>query len=517
MRRDDWRKLTEIGIALLRQGQAKKALVQLQRAEKQAPKVRKIRYWLANAYRMNGQTKPALNIFRKLLVERPGDFDASFGLAFLLRDLGAPGDAAEVLLRASSQPAVTLEQLLQIAGFLRDSNQFVPAIQVCERAVELKPGQADLHFKLARLYQTTGAFDQSLGELRKLLGMKPSTGPAWTLLAQQKLFHSTDDTDYQRILTAAGQSYGREADMCIAYAFGKALDDLGQWPQAWEQYQKGNRLKSSTSPWSQTAWRQFVERSVTRTTKAESAKPGAGRNAVFIVGMPRSGTTLLEQMLDRHPDIHGRGETNLLAHFVQQLSEAGMATLAQRKAMSDEFWTQLRLEGPENGIYIDKNPLNFRYLDALFDVLPSAKVLHISRDGRESCLSCYFQLFQHKDTAFSNNLEHLVDFYSGYRRLMAHWEKQYPHHIQQINYGELVNSSDEVLKRVLRFLGADWNDTVLQVSGQRGFVRSASVWQARQPVHTRSLARWRHYYQQAPEFFDKLSAIDSNRKITGRD
>ncbi len=517
MRRDDWRKLAKNGIALLRRGQAKKALVLLQRAERQAPKEREVRYWLANAYRMNGQSNNALNIFRKLLVERPSDFDASFGLAFLLRDAGVPGDAAKVLLRASSQSTVTFEQLLQIAGFLRDSNQFVPAIQVCEKAVELKPGQADLHFKLARLYQTTGAFDQSLDELRKTLQMKPSTGPAWSLLAQQKLFHSTDDADYQRILTAAGQSYGREADMCIAFAFGKALDDLGQWPQAWEQYQKGNRLKSSTTPWSQKAWGQFVERSVSEATKAESTGPAASRNAVFIVGMPRSGTTLLEQMLDRHPDIRGRGETNLLAHFVQQLSKAGMVTLAQRNEMSDEFWTQLRLEGPENGIYIDKNPLNFRYLDALFELFPTAKVLHVRRDGRDSCLSCYFQLFQHEDTAFSSNLEHLVDFYSGYRRMMAHWEKQYPHKIQQVNYDKLVNSSGEELKRVLRFLGVDWNDAVTQTSGQRGLVRSASVWQARQPVHTRSLARWRQYYHQAHEFFDKLSAIDSDHDFTGRD
>ena len=152
MARDNWRKLTENGIALLRQSQPQKALIQMQRAERQAPKERDVRYWLANAYRMTGETNRALSIFRKLLAERPGDFDASFALAFLLRDAGAPGVAAETLLKASRQPAVTLNQLLQVTGFLRDSNQIATAIQVCERAAAMSPGQADLHFKLARLY-----------------------------------------------------------------------------------------------------------------------------------------------------------------------------------------------------------------------------------------------------------------------------------------------------------------------------------------------------------------------------
>jgi tetratricopeptide (TPR) repeat protein len=513
MTRDDWRTLIENGIALLRQSQPQKALTQMQRAERQAPKERDVRYWLANAYRMTGKTNRALSIFRNLLAERPGDFDASFALAFLLRDAGAPGDAAEVLLRASGQPAVALNQLLQITGFLRDSNQFAAAIQTCEKATAMSPAQADLHFKLARLYQATGAFDLALDALRKTLDLQPSVGPAWMVLAQQNHFRATDDVDYKRIQSAASQSYGREADMCIAFAFGKALDDLEQWPQAWAQYQKGNQLMSKVTPWNQGAWRNFVERSIKKTGKAEPAAPATGRNAVFIVGMPRSGTTLLEQMLDRHPDITGRGETNFLAHFAQQSSASGLTTGPQRKEMADGLWTQLRLDGPENGIYMDKNPLNFRYLDVLFGLLPTAKVLHVTRDGRDSCISCYFQLFQHADMAFSYSLEHLVDFYSGYRRLMASWENVYAERIYRVDYKDLVNSSDDVLVKVIRFLGTEWDDAVTQTSDQARLIRTASVWQARQPVHTRSVGRWGHYYDQVPEFFTRLSAIDSDYDV----
>jgi len=145
--------------------------------------------------------------------------------------------------------------------------------------------------------------------------------------------------------------------------------------------------------------------------------------------------------------------------------------------------------------------------------LPTAKVLHLSRDGRDSCLSCYFQLFQHADTAFSNSLDHLIAFYSGYRRLMASWEKTYPERIHRVNYDELVESSDDVIAKVLEFLGAEWDDTVTQTSNQERVVRTASVWQAKQPIHTRSVNRWRHYYNRAPVFFDRLSAIDSDYDV----
>ncbi len=508
---DDWRAMTEAGAALLRQGRPQEALQQLQLAERLAPRERDVRYWLANACRATGQLDRARALFRELLDERPGDLDASFALAFLLRDAGAPGDAAEVLSQASRQAGVTAHQLLQIAGFLRDGNQFAAAIEVCEKASRLQPDQADLQFKLARLYLATGAFERSLDALRRTLDLQPSTGPAWVALAQQRTFTSADDSEFRRIEAAAARSMGREADMCIAFAYGKALDDLGRWPQAWAQYRKGNALMSAALNWNRRAWADSVDRALARPAApgAATAAPAAGRNAIFIVGMPRSGTTLLEQMLNRHPDIVGRGELNFLAHFAGQRAASGSLNAAQRRAMGDALWTQLRLADPESGAYIDKNPLNFRHLDLLFEVLPTARVLHVARDARASCLSCYFQLFEHADAGFSYDLDDLVIFYSGYRRLMAHWERAFPGRILRVDYARLVASGTEALAEVLEFLGLPRHAAVTEATGQAGVVRSASAWQARQPVHQRSIERWRHYYDQAPDFFDRLAAIDA--------
>jgi tetratricopeptide (TPR) repeat protein len=504
----DWRKLTSEGATMLRESRPEQALALLQRAEQLAPAERDVRYWLGNAYRMNGQFARARRMFDKILTANPADLDASFALAFLLRDLGAPSDAAEALLRASRQPAVTQRQLLQIGGFLRDSNEFRAAIEVCEKALAQGPGQADLHFKLARLYQATADFERAHSSLRATLDLDASTGPAWIALAQQKPFESPEDPDFRRIEEASARSLGSEADMCVAFAYGKALDDLGRWPEAWAQYRRGNRLMAATLPWRADTWSTFVERTIAGSLQSDMATAKANRNAVFIVGMPRSGTTLLEQMLGRHPRITGRGELNFLAEFAVQSATTGFPGSRQRREMGDALWTQMRLQGAEDGPYLDKNPMNFRHLGLLFALLPSARVLHVTRDGRASCLSCFFQLFQHRDTAFTYDLGNLADFYAGYRRMMAHWESKYPDRIMRVTYEDLVGSSRELLANVLNFLDVDWDEAVVGSGAPDAVVRSASVWQARQPLHGRSVDRWRNYAELAPEFFARLAAID---------
>jgi tetratricopeptide (TPR) repeat protein len=511
---DDWRALVEAAASRLRAGELQRALADLQRAARLAPNERDVRYWLANAYRMAGEPLRSQRLFRELLAEAPDDFDASLAFAFMLREHGDPGQAAEVLTRAAARPSVTLQQLLQIVAFLRNSNNFEAAIAVCEKAAQLHDGQADLHFLLARLYQATGAFERSLAALRKTLEVQPSNGGAWLALAHQRHFRSPEDADFRKIQAAAAQAtHDREVDACLAFAYGKALDDLERWGDAWVQYQTGNRLMSGAVGWEPGSWSSTVQRTMDRRLNSRPVTSGPVRRAVFIVGMPRSGTTLLEQSLNRHPAICGRGELNLLEEFAAQLTAASPVDVEMFRQLGDFLWNQMRLQGPEDGAYIDKNPLNFRHLDVLFALLPTARVIHVVRDGRASCLSCYFQMFQHPNMAFTYQLDHLIGFYSGYRQLMAHWKKSYPGRILEVRYDELVRSSRAVLAEVLQFLGIGWDDAVLQVDGQASVVRTASAWQARQPIHQGSVHRWQNYEAQAPDFFRRLAAIDANHAL----
>ena len=166
-----------------------------------------------------------------------------------------------------------------------------------------------------------------------------------------------------------------------------------------------------------------------------------------------------------------------------------MLSTRQRSALADELWRQMRHDGPKAHAYIDKNPLNFRFLPLINAVFPQARVIHMIRDGRDSCLSSYFQLFQHPDTDFSNNLDDLVAYYADYRRLVGHW-KQIGGKLLEVRYSDLVENPAQELNRVTDYLGFSRDDAVLETGDQQRAVRTASSWQARQSLYTGSIGRW---------------------------
>jgi tetratricopeptide (TPR) repeat protein len=506
MNTPEWKTLLDAGILAVQQQSPISALQNLNEAFSLAPTERIVRYWLGNASRLNGNTARAEQLFDGLLDEDAGDANTAFAKAFLLREQGRSEDAVATLVKLVKALPQDLETQLKAAGFLRDINHFEEAIGICQQAAVLAPQRADIHIKLARLYLATGDFDNALPRLRQALGMDGSFGGAWLSLSQLQRFKSVEDRDFLALEYASHSEPEREADMCIAFALGKANDDLGRWPEAWQHFTRGNRTRKAGQPWDQEEWTRFVADSF-KTTAPAKIQP-SNRQPVFIVGMLRAGTTLLEQRLDRHPLITGRGELNFLGHMAGLFPDINKESEEQKIEIANELWTQMRLQGSPETIYIDKNPLNFRFLNFLFAVMPEAKVINIHRDGRDSCLSCFFQLFKHADANFSNDLNHLVDYYRGYRQLMAHWRSQFPGRIHNITYADLVESTEATLTGVLDFIGADWNEAVLETGGQTRAVRTASAWQARQPLYRRSLGRWENYYDQAPDFFDTIARID---------
>ena len=508
--------MVNAGIRDIQQKKPILAHKKLEAAYRLAPSERLVRYWLGNACRMCGDADRAELLFRGLLAEGAADEEAAFALSWLLREQGRPEQAADTLTGLAKVSGDRLETLLQIAGFLRDSNQFSHAITVCRQALELAPDRANIHSMLARLLQAEGEFDEALASLRSALKLDGTLGGAWLSLAQLQKFQTGNEADMTMLLDAAENSLGDEADMCVSFALGKALDDLGRWPDAWLQFNRGNRLREAGQPWNTAAWEEFVSARLSPEDQSEvQAREGVRRNVqvnkrhpVFIIGMLRSGTTLLELCLDRHPEVTGRGELNFLARLSRQYSGRALLSNEQRAAAGNEWWAQMCLQGPEDHFYVDKNPLNFRFLDTLHSVMPDARVIHIMRDGRDSCLSCYFQLFQHPDAGFSNRLEYLLAYYRGYHRLMAHWQNEYPGWIHTISYADLVDSTEATLAGTLNYLGVGWDDRIMEPGKQRRPVRTASTWQARQPIYRDSLERWNHYYEQAPDFFDAIARID---------
>lgn len=475
-----------------------------------------VRYWLANAYRMHAKPDKAYSLFSQLIAESPGDEQFAFGLAFLLRDQGQIDRAVDVLSKLSRRSANDGNRQLRIAGFLRDVNAFDAAIDACQLAKQSLPDSAEIDLKLARMYQATGDFDKAAAAARAALSKNHELGGAWLVLAHSQQFCSDQDNntsdDLELMRQRQAQLISEEARMANAFALGKALDDCADYASAWKNFVLGNDLASLSNPWKQEHWKAFIEQ---RLSSNGRQIPGpehgveADRRPLFIVGMLRSGTTFLEQRLDRHDQIQGRGELNMLSHLVNQgrVNEEG----------ADELWRHLQRDDSESRIFVDKNPLNFRYLAELRQMMPHARVIHMQRDGRNSCLSCFMQLFQHPDTAFTYRLDQLVAFYAGYRQLMDHCERSFPGWIHTVQYEDLVTDPRDNLAAIADYLEIEWSESLLETGDQQRAVRTASAWQARQPIYTRSLDRWKHYRDQAETFFKQIEEIDRRFSAARRD
>lgn len=508
MNQTDWRQLLRSGVRALRQQQVHQGLAQIRQAHQLAPNEKDTRFWLANALRMTGETAQAEKIFLALIKAYPKDESVSFALAFLQRAQGRYGDAAETLLGLANRLSTDLGVLLKIMGFMLECDQFKQAIVVCKQAIQLSPKQADLYIKMSRMYQCIGDFEEALRLCRQALDLEPRLSGAWLTLAHNQKFTDPSHKDFQRMQSHADRDLGEEANLCLQFALGKANDDLKQWQQAFEHYRRGNQMRRGQEPWDKQAWKAFVDQSQNQQLETTPHNPDIKGQPIFIVGMLRSGTTLLEHRLHQHPEIAGRGELNHLAHSARQNTQLESLSIQQRQQLAANLWRYMRQDGPEHHSYIDKNPLNYRFLGHALALLPNAKVIHITRDGRNSCLSCFFQLFRHPDVAFTNDLDDMTDMYADYRKLMAHWSQHYADRILQIDYADLVLDMEQQLKRTLEFIGRPWDGAVLGSEKDDRVVRTASLWQVRQSLYTRSLERWKNYYDFAPEFFDRIQAID---------
>jgi tetratricopeptide (TPR) repeat protein len=510
-----WQSLLQQGIHAVQQRQSKQALELLQQALTLQPSSRAVHYWLGNAQRLCGQPEAAQQTFRRLLATDPADFDSALALAFLLREQGRLSDFNQVLLAFVAQPAADSASLLKIAGLLRDSNQFSSAIKVMQHLLTRDPGKADFHFKLARMYQATGQHEAALEAFRSALKLDKSIGGAWLGLATLQRFSDEQNPDWLLICSTPEHSPDAETALCMAFARGKGFDDLKSYDQAWKYYLQGNDLRSLSQPWDPSAWKNFVSRQLARPVRL-AGKSKVQKNPVFIVGMLRSGTTLLENLLDQHPRIKARGELNFLAHAWKtwepmtsnhvMLKDQQENNRIATEDLAGQTWRHMQLDGPADDYYIDKNPLNFRYLSMLAEIMPEARILHLRRDGRDSCLSCFMQLFQHPDTGFANQLDTLAEFYQGYLQLMRYFHCNMPQQIMALDYEDLVINTKETLSGALAFLGLA--DSAESTTDPQRPIRTASTWQARQAVHQHSVGRWQHYYKFAPGFFDRIAQLD---------
>jgi tetratricopeptide (TPR) repeat protein len=392
---------------------------------------------------------------------------------------------------------------------LADLGLYKDAAALYERILEREP-QARNHLRLGQYYQKMGRYEEAARHLTQAIDLNPDASAAYLLLANTHRFgtEATDQALIKRFATAlerAGNS--PTTQLCLNFALGKMHDDLDDYDRAFTYFERGNRLRDADGQrfvpreWLNIA--QQIEELESRDIAATGA-PAAGPAPLFVMGMLRSGTTLVERILASHPQAIGLGEVPWLSEAVNKLvAETGITYPACLLHLTDAMVATFRQEylrhWPKQGLdqvryLVDKNPVNFLYLGFIARIFPEAKLVHCVRDARDASLSIYFQNFANQDNLYAYDLENIAHFHNGYVRMMQHWERILPPGmLHTIAYEQIVQDQESQTRALLTALDLPWDPACLDFHSQPDGISTASVWQARQPLYARSVGRWRQY------------------------
>jgi tetratricopeptide (TPR) repeat protein len=367
------------------------------------------------------------------------------------------------------------------------------------RALALWPGAADAMALLGGLAIDRGRFEEGTELLRQALAIDPQLPEALTGLTAVRRMTRDDEPWRHAAERALGRSLPVAHAINLHHALGKYHDDLGEYDAAFHHHREANELARRSRPHYDRA--AMTER-VTRTLAAfdrsalETLRPCglASERPVFVVGMPRSGTTLAEQILASHREVHGAGE-QLYWSFAADVEAAAPAE--QRAAtiarLGREYLATLASLSAGASRVVDKLPSNFRNLGLIHASLPAARIIHLERDALDTCVSIYFQGFT-AGHPYATRFDDLAHYYREYRRLMAHWRATLPPGtLLELRYESLVEDPATWSRRMLAHLRLPWDPRCLEFHRTERPILTASRWQVRQPIGKGSVGRWRRY------------------------
>ncbi len=383
-----------------------------------------------------------------------------------------------------------------------DRNQ--EALAAFERAARLLPQPARAQANQATVLLELGRRDEGLALLDRALAADPELATGWYTRADAKSFAAADP-DIARMEALLlprpprGRPLGERERMLLHYALGKAYLDTKDAARAFAHLNQGSRLKRAHLAYDGAAAARELAAIAAAFPASLFARLGAAgdpsERPVFILGMPRSGTTLVEQILASHPQVHGGGEARHVETLVSELGAAypgGIASLPAERiaALGRRYLAMSEPATPGARRVSDKMPNNFLHAGLIHLALPGARIIHCRRDPVDTCLSCYSKLFA-TGQEFSYDMAELGAYYRGYEALMAHWRAVLqPERFIEVDYEGVVEDLDGEARRLIRFCGLDWNAACLRFHESARPVRSASMNQVRRPLYRSSLGRW---------------------------
>ncbi|MDE2264125.1 MAG: sulfotransferase [Gammaproteobacteria bacterium] len=466
-----------------------------------------------------GQAEAALALAEEWLAGHPADVQCLLQRAECLLALGRRQQATAAAEEAAAAAEGTPAALDAIGEFLVHAGDFPGAVTVYDRALRVNPSEIRLLGKRAELHRYLGNFDLAAADQEKVLELSPGNPDALKGLAEL----NRQSTDRNRVAEmeatlskAAPQS--KEA-ATLHFALAKSYEDLEEYAKSWQHLSAGNRLERAQIPYEPALDRAVFERIIAGFPEIEPEGSGStGESPIFIVGLPRTGTTLVDRILGSHSAVHSAGELLALSGAISAVAEQaaapeengwlGLAATLPRldpAAVAREYLQRARIYRGRKPRFTDKQLVNFYYCGVIARAFPRARILHLTRHPLAACHAIFKTRF-FRAFPFSYDISELGDFYLDYRRLMAHWHRVLPGRILDVAYEDVVSALEPTTRKLLDYLDLPFEAQCLQFHRNPTPTATASSVQVRQPLYSSSIDRWKHYSRELAPLAARLAA-----------
>ena len=489
----------DLGLTLLQCGQPLPAAEALNRAVAIKPDFAAAYCRLGIALAAADQGDKAVAALQQAIARDPRQSDAHAALAPLLLDRGRRRAAAEAYRRAGTLAPNTPAGRLNLARALVIEERDGEAETALRRAVALDPKNSAARCMLGNLFSEAGRFDMAETEFAAAVAIDPRQADAWYDLVRCRRLGAADRVLIERMQAALPLLTRSGARVLMHLALGKACDDLGDPGAAMQHFTAANAAKPDPYRFDRRRLSEGVDTQIARFTpeffSRYRSQASPSELPVLILGLPRSGTTLVEQIVASHPGVRGGGELLFWEHearaFAQVSDDAMIPDAISR--IAEEGLRVLRELDPNALRVTDKMPWNFRWAGLIHLVFPAARIIHVRRNPIDTCLSM-FQTYFAPRPDFSTKAEDLVFYHAEYERVLAHWRAVLPaDRFLEIEYETLIAEPEQTTRRMIAFLGLEWDDACLHPERNPRQVKTASKWQARQAIYASALERWRRY------------------------
>lgn len=451
------------------------------------------------------QGRWGVRALEKAVALKPENLEYHYALGMALLDAASYQRALECFAKCIEGLPDNVPSMLRLGLALRGLDRLDEALEVMERAVDIDPHNVELLAGLAITYTDVSRIDDSIACWERSLEVDPTHSVAHLRLTSlRKNGHDIEEMEQQ--FAKAEKPIDR---IYLAFGLGKAHTDTGNSDKAFHYLAEGNRLKRKEFAYSPEDMHAMFEKMKSIfTTEFLNSFPDAGvqdETPIFILGMPRSGSSLTEQILSSHPDVFGAGELRIMSTLCGETTHEGRTLRfpehfqhykdSDWRKMGEQYLAELRAKNPGVKHITDKMPQNFRYLGPISISLPRAKIIHCQRDPLDNCWSLYKNLFA-EGHPFTYDLKELGGFYNDYRSLMRHWNEVLPGRIYNLNYERMVSNPETEIAALLEFCGLPFDQRCIDFHQSDRVVNTMSAAQVKRPMNADSIQAWGAFKEQ---------------------